>query len=304
MSVVYRRSTGRHSVRRRTTEAQELLEQHGDRIVIYELRGNLFFATVDTLFEELLPDLDRPAWVILHMRRVSQIDLTGIKILHQIATRLHAHGGHLLCCEVHSEIGLGQDVNEAITRVAQKGAGARKVLTFVGSDEALEFAEDALLTELGLAPAESGDRVDLADRDLCQEMTPAQIEALRAVLTPRTVAAGGSLFAAGEHGDCMYLVVSGEVDVRLQTTQHHYKRLACYGPGTFFGEIAFLDPGVRTADAIVVKPAELLVLDRTGLERLRRESPETAVALLVALGRMQGDHLRAADQEIQRLAQV
>lgn len=304
MSVVHRRSTRRRSVRRRTAEEQGLLEQHADRIVIYELRGNLFFATVDSLFEELLPDLDRPAWVILHLRRVSQIDLTGIKILHQIATRLHAHGGHLLCCEVHSEIGLGSDVDESVTRVAGKFTGARKVLTFVGSDEALEFAENALLAELGHAPTDACGSVELADRDLCAEMTPAQIESLRSVVSPLTVAAGCRLFAAGDRGDCVYLVTSGEVEVRLQTTQHHYKRLACYGPGTCFGEIAFLDPGPRTADAIVVRRAELLVLDRAGLERLRRESPETAVALLVALGRMQGDHLRSADLEVQHLAQV
>ncbi|OGA54885.1 MAG: hypothetical protein A3G24_20950 [Betaproteobacteria bacterium RIFCSPLOWO2_12_FULL_62_13] len=304
-SVVHRRSTGahRHSVRLRTEKERTLLEQHGGRIVIYELRGNLFFATADRLFEELLPDLDRPAWVILHLRRVSQVDLTGIKILHQIATRLHVHGGQLLFCEVHREIGLGTDVDQALSRVSHKGTAGRRVLTFVGSDEALEYAENALLTKLGSPPAAAHQRVELAATDLCRDMTAEQVSALRAVLSSRTAEAGRKLFAAGEHGDEMYIVVRGEVDVRLRTTEHHYKRLANCGPGTIFGEIAFLDPGPRTADAFVVEPTELLILDRNGLERLERVRPDAAVSLLVALGNTQGHHLRRSDEEIQRLAQ-
>ncbi|OGA54540.1 MAG: hypothetical protein A3F74_22060 [Betaproteobacteria bacterium RIFCSPLOWO2_12_FULL_62_58] len=304
-SVIHRRSTGaqRHSVRLRSEKERALLEQHGGRIVIYELRGNLFFATADRLFEELLPDLDRPAWIILHLRRVSQVDLTGIKILHQIATRLHAHGGQLLFCEVHHHIGLGADVGRALSRVSQKGTGNRRVLTLIGSDEALEHAENALLTELGSPPAAAHDRVELAATDLCRGMTTEQVSALRSVLSSRTVEAGRTLFAAGEQGDDMYIVVRGEVDMRLQTTQHHYKRLANCGPGTVFGEITLIDPGPRTADAIVVQPTELLVLDRRGLERLQRERPDAAVSLLIALGNMQGHHLRRSDEEIQRLAQ-
>ena len=53
-SVIHRRSTGmeRHSVRLRTQKERALLESHGERIVLYELSSNLFFATADRLFEE------------------------------------------------------------------------------------------------------------------------------------------------------------------------------------------------------------------------------------------------------------
>jgi SulP family sulfate permease len=304
-SVVHRRSTGleRHSVRLRTHDERALLAQHGERIVLYELRGNLFFATADSLFEELLPDLDCPTSVILHLRRVSQVDLTGIKILHQIATRLHNHGGQLLFCEVHHQIGLGEDVREALARVSPQPAGGREVLTFVGSEEALEYAEDALLAESGRAPAMPQSRVTLAETDLCRNMTPAQVAALGQILHERTSEAGQKLVSAGERGDAMFLVMRGEAEARLQTTQHHYKRLAKYGPGTFLGEIAFVDPGPRAADIYVTQPSEFLVLDRAGFARLEREDPGAAVALLMALGRVQGHHLRHSAEEMQRLAQ-
>jgi CRP-like cAMP-binding protein len=101
----------------------------------------------------------------------------------------------------------------------------------------------------------------------------------------------------------MFLVMRGEAEARLQTTPHHYKRLAKYGPGTFFGEIAFLDPGPRAADVFATQQCEFLVLDRAALERLEREDPGAAVALLMALGKMQGHHLRHSAEEVQRLAQ-
>lgn len=305
MSVIHRRSNGmqRHSVRLRTENERALLAAHGDRIALCELRGNLFFATADSLFEELLPDLDRPAWLILHLRRVSQVDLTGIKILHQIAARLHGHGGHLLFCEVHHEIGLGADVREALARVGHTTPGGREVLTFVGSEEALEYAEDALLRELGRPPAVLDVRVVLAQTDLCRGMTPEQATALERVMQGRTADSGQKLLSAGEHGDEMFLVMRGEAEARLPTTEHHYKRLAKYGPGTFFGEIAFLDPGPRAADVFVTQPSEFLVLGRAGFARLEREDPGAAVALLMALGRVQGHHLRHSAEEMQRLAQ-
>lgn len=303
--VIHRRSScaQRHSVRLRTVAERELLEQHGERIVLYELRGNLFFATADRLFEELLPELDRPAWIILHMRRAGQVDLTGIKILHQIAARLQAHGGQLLFCEVHRELDLGEDINQTLAAVGQKDGNGLNVKTFVGSDEALEYAEDALLAELGSPPAAAHERVMLADSDLCQGMTPQQIAALEAVLHTTRAEAGQQLFVAGDAGDDLYIVMHGEVEVRLQTTRHHYKRLAKCGPGTFFGEVAFLDPGPRTADACVTEPTELMVLDRDSLRQLEARHPDVAVALLIALSKAQGQHLRHTDEEIQRMAQ-
>lgn len=303
-SVVHHRTTGleRHSVRRRTEEEHLLLQAHGDRIVHYELRGNLFFATADGLFEELRPDLDRPAWVILHLGRVSQIDLTGMNILHQIATRLQSHGGELLLCEVHSELGLGADPNATLSALSQKARSPLAVRTFVGSDQALEYAEDALLTALGSPRAQPHERTMLADTDLCRDMRPDQVAALEGVVTNLSVDSGHRLFAAGDRGDHLYIVLRGEVELRLQTTRHHYKRFATCGPGTFFGEVSFLDPGSRTADAVVIAPTDLLVLSRDGLAHLEHDHPDAAVALLLMLARVQGEHLRRDAEEIQRMA--
>ena len=111
------------------------------------------------------------------------------------------------------------------------------------------------------------------------------------------------LFAAGDPGNELYVVLQGRVDIRLPSGIERYKRLAIYGPGTVFGEVAFLDPGPRAAEAVTVKPSELLILNRTDFNRLRELHPDAAIALLLALGRQQSRALRWSAKEIQRLIQ-
>jgi SulP family sulfate permease len=301
--VIHRRSTAieRRSVRVRADAERALLDRHGDRIVLYELRGNLFFATAEQLFSELAPDLDRPAWIILHLRRVHQVDLTGIKLLQQIANRLDEHGGELVFCEVHRGAGLGHKVKKTLRKISP--AHVVEVRTFNGSDEALEYAEDALLAELGVAPWDRARRVGLEETDLCRTMSPKEVESFSRMLQSRVVKAGDKVFSAGDEGEELFIVAAGEIDLLLPTTAHHHKRLAKCGPGTLFGEIAFLEPGTRTADAVAVSDSELLTLLRPTFQRLAEEHPDTARAVLAALARIQSERLRWAAREIGRLAE-
>lgn len=302
--IIHRRLTAaeRLSVRQRPVEQTAQLTQHGSRIVMYELRGTLFFAKTDELFEEMLPDLDRPTWIILHLRRVIHIDFSSVRLLQQVAVRLGAHGGQLLFCEVHPDLGLGREVERTLRRLSLNHRRMR-ARTFASTDQALEYAENALLRALGYAPTLLEQRVALEALDLCRDMQATDIAALAAVLQPRTLERNERLFAAGDPGDELYLVLQGRVDIRLASGTDRFKRLAVYGPGTVFGEIAFLDPGPRAAEAVAVRSSELLILNRADFNRLRDIHPDAAIALMLALGRQQSRALRWSAKEIQRLIQ-
>jgi SulP family sulfate permease len=301
--VVHRRSTGRQirSTRNRNERESALLDEHGDRIVFFELRGNLFFATADRLFEEMLDDLDEPKWLIVHLRRVGQIDLTAIRFFHQTASRLAAHGGQLLFCNVHQRFGIGADMSATLKRIA--AAGGTNVLTFNGKDEALEFAEDALLRDLDCEPTRIDDAVTLEDSDICGRLDPEDVRILRSAVVERSLERDETLFVAGESGAEMYIVVRGEVDIRLPTTSHHHKRLASCGPGSFFGELSMLKPGPRAAHAVAMRRTELLVLDGNGLAQLQTAHPATAARLLRALCEIEVARLRWSSIELQRLSE-
>ena len=92
--VIHERATGRErrSLRYRTEDERALLDEHGERIIYVELRGNLFFGTVDRLFTEFMPDLERPVWMILNMRRVQYLDMSGLNLFRQMLKRLSARG--------------------------------------------------------------------------------------------------------------------------------------------------------------------------------------------------------------------
>jgi CRP/FNR family cyclic AMP-dependent transcriptional regulator len=61
------------------------------------------------------------------------------------------------------------------------------------------------------------------------------------------------------------------------------RTLALLGPGDVFGELALLDGGPRSADAVVAEDAELLVVPRDEFLTFVMEQPQVAMSLLVVL---------------------
>lgn len=303
-NVIHRRSNASqfHSVKIRSEEEREVLDYNAERIVMYELKGNLFFATADRLFEELSQDLQSNVYLILHMQRVRHIDITAIKILQQIAERLYTSGGQLAFCELHSGLGVGRKMNKILKKVSPS-ASRWKIRTFLGADEAFSWAEDALLKEFGFDIQGFKRTVELKDTDLCASMHPQDIETLGGVLKQHNYNKEDRIFSQGEFGDAFYIVQRGQVDIRLQTTERHYKRLAAYGPGTVFGEVAFFDPGNRTANAVAMHKTEVLSLTRQGMKELYLTHPDVALAVFSALGRLLSNNIRWSAREIKRLSQ-
>ena len=111
------------------------------------------------------------------------------------------------------------------------------------------------------------------------------------------------LFGAGDFGNEVYMVISGEIEIRLPTTKRHYKRLSTCQSGSFFGELSLLYPGPRVADAIATYRTELFILDDQGLKELGEKYPTTAVHLLMTLAKIQVDHLRWTARELQHLSE-
>jgi CRP-like cAMP-binding protein len=78
-------------------------------------------------------------------------------------------------------------------------------------------------------------------------------------------------------------------------------RIGSFSPGTLFGEIAFLDAGLRSAFAVADDDVVCYVLTPGSFERLRKERPEFAVTLLANLSLDLARRLRTASTEIRTL---
>jgi Na+:H+ antiporter len=89
-----------------------------------------------------------------------------------------------------------------------------------------------------------------------------RLAAIARVLRPRLALPGERIVAKGEHGDAMYFIASGAVEVKLDPNP---VRL---GSGDFFGEIALVTNLRRTADVVALGYCRLLTLQARDFTRL------------------------------------
>lgn len=92
------------------------------------------------------------------------------------------------------------------------------------------------------------------------------------------VPAGKVLIRQGDSGDDLMIVVSGRVGV-----DRDGERINQLGPGDFFGEIALIERGPRTATCTAEAPSRLLVVNHRDFHAIMTEFPEVAAQVLLTL---------------------
>ena len=89
-----------------------------------------------------------------------------------------------------------------------------------------------------------------------------------------------AIFKEGDHGDSMFVIISGKVDV-IQN-DHSITQLE---RGTCIGEMALLDQEPRSADAITLEESVLLKIDQEGFFQLMASNPEIMKQIVKILTR-------------------
>ena len=107
--------------------------------------------------------------------------------------------------------------------------------------------------------------------------------ALANVIDELKVPEGHTLFQAGDPGDSLFIMQSGQIELFIKDTAGQKIVLTTAQSGDMFGELAMLDTGPRTATALALEESEVLVLDRSDLVLLFRRKPEAALHMLAAL---------------------
>ncbi|KQX61657.1 Crp/Fnr family transcriptional regulator [Angustibacter sp. Root456] len=93
------------------------------------------------------------------------------------------------------------------------------------------------------------------------------------------------LFAEGDQGDRLYVIVEGKIKLGRTSSDGRENLLAILGPGEMFGELSLFDPGPRTATATSVGDTRLIGLGHDALKPWLVQHPEVALTLLNALAR-------------------
>ncbi len=107
----------------------------------------------------------------------------------------------------------------------------------------------------------------------------AALDDVAACLRPQSVAAGTAIVRQGECGDRLYLVKDGAVDVAVRGADGRDRHLATLGPTDYFGEIALLHDGPRTATVTARGPVELYTLSRADFQDLLARAAEVRASI-------------------------
>jgi len=123
----------------------------------------------------------------------------------------------------------------------------------------------------------------LAQAPLFAALDADAAEALKSASRTRGFRRGDIVFAEGESGDALYVVVEGKVKIFRTSPDGRENMLAVLGPGEMFGELSLFDPGPRTATVAAITDCELASLAHEALRPWLAGRPELGVQLLQAL---------------------
>jgi CRP/FNR family cyclic AMP-dependent transcriptional regulator len=131
---------------------------------------------------------------------------------------------------------------------------------------------------------------------LFEELSSEELAPIASVAVPRAFPAGVRVFHEGDDSDACYIVRAGDLRVTREHSDGRAIALATLGSGDFFGELAMLDGGNRSASVETLTEAELLALPAADMRRVIAAHGDIAAKVIVALTR----RLRETNERVSR----
>ena len=107
-----------------------------------------------------------------------------------------------------------------------------------------------------------------------------QLENLSKRFVERDYPTDTAIVTQGKGGEGLFIVVEGHTDVIRVRGDGENVQVNAFGPADFFGELALLDDGPRTASVVTTEPTKCLVLTRWDFFGTLRNDVEMAITIL------------------------
>ncbi len=289
-SVVRRsyRATTVRSKRDRGAVPTEALRRGGEMIAVFELQGDLFFATAEALSRAVEPELGPALYLVLGCRRVGYIDHGAFEVLADLVELAQASGLVAVLAEASAML-----ENDMVP------ASIAALRSFGDLDSALEWCEDRVLEALAV-PSEPTETV-LGDQELLHGLDAGALAVLTGRTEAQSFARGTHVFSEGDPADRMFFLIAGRVSVQLPVGDHT-RRLASIGPGSAFGEMALLDEGSRSSTVVADEDCECRALSRHALTEMEHgPGSEIVPVLFKNLAKSLSRRLRETNEMVRAL---
>lgn len=145
----------------------------------------------------------------------------------------------------------------------------------------------------GATMVEHGQEASFASVPLLEHLAPEQVRSLARLGVVRRFERGDTVFAEGEPGDALFIIVEGLVRVVVSLPSGDEATLAILSPGESVGELALFDGGPRSATAIASEPTQAIALRREDFLAWLDDNPQANAAFLRTLSQRVRDTNRA-----------
>ena len=263
----------KRSKRRRSPTESRLLDEHGAAAVVFELQGDLRFATLEPVVREIDQAGDGLRFAVLDFKRVAHVDEAATRMLAALVKGSAGRARQLVLTRVRRGEMLASFGSALDPRHAER------VIFQPQLDAGLELCERALLARSAAVHAVAA-IAGLAEHRWCTGVGAADLVHLQDCMEHRQYEAGTLIVQRGDAADRLYFLMRGEVSVVLALPAGGQQRLSTLTAGMGFGELAALAGGQRSADVRADTAVECWTLGRDALASIERERPQLALCLM------------------------
>ncbi len=142
----------------------------------------------------------------------------------------------------------------------------------------------------------------LQNTALFKTLTPRELSYLSSIVYERIYQPHETVFQQNDRGIGMYIVAQGRVAVKSQSPSGDIL-ITILGQGSFFGEIALVDPeNLRSATVESIERSTLIGFFKPDLLAIMQSKPEMSVKILLQLSTILGRRLMETTDKLSELA--
>lgn len=116
-------------------------------------------------------------------------------------------------------------------------------------------------------------------------LTDRQKKQLSKRFVSRSYKSGEAIVTQGKGGAGMFTIVSGEAEAVVESVDGEKTVVNVFGPTDFFGEIALLDDGPRTASVIATEDTNCMILSRMDFIATMKNDADMGVVIAEELAK-------------------
>ena len=296
-SAIRKKSYGNKvfSKRFRNPAEREVLERDGDRNVVYELQGSLFFGTTDQLYTALEPELKKARYILLDFHKVQSLDVTAGHMLERIEHILQENNARLLLSRLPESLPSGRNLRTYLEHMGI--LSSPNIQVFDDMLDALEWMENETINAASI----QGDVQELLELDqfsIFEGLLADQLQSLKQYAQLNTYGPGEQIFKLNQHGHELMLIASGQVKVSMALPNNQILHLATMGRGQFFGEMSFMDGSIYSADVHAIDQVKVWSIAREQFNAQDAKDQEMQAVITKGIALALAERLRHTNAEL------